>query len=411
MRIAFVSILVLVVYLLQVADSQTQTNLWCSPIILPAYRQTDLPDQPLLMSYGFSGDRTLVIIQNGMRFSFDTGGTLEWSGTVAELKEFQLKLPAEHHIGPLVYPLELQMKHKTADDKFVILSLLFQEGDENPVLRDLFYYIEEIPAGNKLIITPGVNLDRFVRLLGATSSTDPWTTSRTRYLHYNGSLTGDDDDDISCDGETMWFILRDLFTVSADQLAFIKLVSDVQENATPVKSLQGREVLGGTITERDYDEPELAPVIEDSEDEDSSVASDTANSQGDCGFFELTCQPYWHFILIVLAAIPVFAIPVCCIIWCSRLLKEREFLYGEAPQPGQPLPPNANIAPRFPQENRAPVTYKRQVWDGQQQKMRAEVPGMDTIRCDSTGYCWVVGSKNTGGGENEVESRAFLPAN
>jgi len=409
MGISFVSFLVLAVCLLLVADSQTPATLYCSPIILPGYLLNDLSDQPLLMSYGFSGDQTIFTVQNGIRFGpFDTSGTLEWSGIEAELTEFQLKLPAEHHIGPLVYPLELQMKHKTAGDKFVILSLLFQEGDENPVLRDLFYYIEESPAANKLIITHGVNLDRFVRSLGVASSTDPYTTSSSRYLHYNGSLTGDDDD-ISCDGETMWFVLRDPLTVSADQLAFTRLVAGVEENATPVKLLNGREVLGGTITDRDYDEPVLAPVVEDSEEEDSLLASDEADSQGDCGFLELNCQPYWHFILIVLAAIPVFAIPVCCIIWCSKLLKEREFLYAGAPQPGQPLPRNVNSAPRFQQEYQPPVTYKRQVWDGEQQKMRAEVPGMDSIRCDSTGYCWVVGSKNTPDEGNEVETRAFLP--
>lgn len=412
MRSSFVPILLpAVCYLLQVVDSQEGTDFYCSPIILPGYRHINLPDQPVLMSYGFSGDQTIIIIQNGLRFGpFDTVGTLEWSGIQAELTEFELKLPAEHHIGPIIYPLELQMKHKTTSGKFLILSLLFQEGDANPVLHDLFYYIDESPAENNLMITHGVNLDRFTRSLGETSSTDPYTTSCTRYLHYNGSLTGDDDDDRSCDGETIWLVLRDPLTVSAEQLAFIKLVSGVQENAASAKLLMGREVLGGTFTDKDYDDPVLAPVIEDSDDEDGSSASDTANPDGECGFFDFTCQPYWHFILIGLAAIPLFAIPVCCVLWCSKLFKEREFSYGRPLQPGKPLPRTALNGPQFLQENQPPVTFKRQVWDDKQQKMRTEVPGLDRIRCDSTGYCWVVGSKTTGGEENQVETRAFLPA-
>jgi carbonic anhydrase len=412
MRSSFHPILLIAVcYLLQLVDSQEQEREYCSPIILPGYQYIDLPDQPVLMSYGFSGDPTIVTIQDALRFGpFKTAGSVEWSGIEAELTYFQLKLPAEHHLGPLVFPLELQMKHKTAAGKFVIVSLLFQEGDDNSVLRDLFYYIGKSSSEN-FLLTHGVNLDRFVRSLGETTSTDPWTISCTRYLHYNGSLTGDDEDGISCDGETVWLVLRDPLTVSAGQLASIKAVSGVQENAASFELIAGRDVLGGNLTERDYDEPLLAPVLEDSEveeeEKEESTSSVSVNPVDECGFFDYACQPYWQFILIGLAALPILAIPVCCFLWCNRCMKNRELTYAQALQPGQPFPHHTG---QFMQDTQAPVTYKRQVWDGEQQRMRTEVPGMDRIRCDSTGYCWIVGSNPNVKGGDEVESSAFLPA-
>merc|ERR1719461_1111311 len=121
---------------------------------------------------------------NGIRFVPNQGATcpgtrrstVKFNGIEAELSLFLLKTPAEHVLGTTLYPLEIQFKHQGTgqNDPIIFMSILYQEGQANPVLEDLFYYVErtKVEQSPSLAFTSGVNLDRFTRDLGSLTEGD-----------------------------------------------------------------------------------------------------------------------------------------------------------------------------------------------------------------------------------------------
>ncbi|CAE8700418.1 unnamed protein product, partial [Polarella glacialis] len=159
-------------------------------------------------------------------------GFLTFQGEDYYVLHIDLHFPSEHAIDGVLHPGELQVVHQksgsSAFDDLLVISLLFTEGGENPLLKQLGLPIGAPPAGLSSTVSGSVNLKQ---TLGAAL--------QGSFYHYEGSLTTP-----PCTESVEWFILKQTHEVSAEQIStFYNLFGGFLSNNRPIQELKGRVVL------------------------------------------------------------------------------------------------------------------------------------------------------------------------
>ena len=62
---------------------------------------------------------------------------------VAELKQFHFHSPSEHTVGGRSFAMELHFVHTDKDGGIMVVGVLIDEGDEHPVLKQLWSFMPE----------------------------------------------------------------------------------------------------------------------------------------------------------------------------------------------------------------------------------------------------------------------------
>ena len=151
-------------------------------------------------------------------------GSRLWLGsTPLALQQFHFHLPGGDRIRGEHFPLGLHFPHKSPSGQLVTLVLLCREGAPHPALAQL-------PRPWPRAGEP----ERSV----AGASVDPrlWLPPELGYYRYEGSLTS-----APCTEGVVWLVLRQVATVSSDQLAALREV--IAPNAREVQPTNGRAVL------------------------------------------------------------------------------------------------------------------------------------------------------------------------
>ncbi len=162
------------------------------------------------------------IINNGhtIQVALPDGGSAILSGTDYKLLQFHFHTPAEEKVDGKGYPFNAHMVHKSADGKLVVIGILFKEGNENNILKDIF---ANMPSKEGKVAIKS-NFD--------ASSMLP---SSLAYYSYAGSLTTP-----PCSEGVSFYILKAPVELSKNQLnAFQKVF---KMNARPLQPLNGRKI-------------------------------------------------------------------------------------------------------------------------------------------------------------------------
>ena len=122
---------------------------------------------------------------------------------VAELKQFHFHSPSEHTIAGKSYAMEMHFVHADQDGGFLVVGVLIQEGEEHPVLNQLWSFMPQ---------NPGETSQQAVRI----EETNLLPDTR-EYFSYSGSLTTP-----PCSEGVKWIVIKTPIEASARQIEIFK---------------------------------------------------------------------------------------------------------------------------------------------------------------------------------------------
>ena len=120
-----------------------------------------------------------------------------------ELKQFHFHSPSEHTVNGKSFAMEMHFVHADENGALAVVGVLFQEGQEHPVINKLWSFMPE-HAGESVPLTVKIE------------DTDLLPPTRD-YYYYSGSLTTP-----PCSEGVSWVVLKNPIEVSAEQIARFK---------------------------------------------------------------------------------------------------------------------------------------------------------------------------------------------
>ena len=120
-----------------------------------------------------------------------------------ELKQFHFHSPSEHKIDGRSYAMELHFVHVSDDGALAVVGVMIDEGDEHPVLNQLWTWMPENPGETS---EQPIGIEE-TNLLPPTRE----------YFAYSGSLTTP-----PCSEGVAWIVLKNSIEASAEQIARFK---------------------------------------------------------------------------------------------------------------------------------------------------------------------------------------------
>ena len=194
-----------------------------SPIDIPDAnaRKGDLP--PLLFNYKAV---PLKIIDNGhtieVNYSPDSWLTVE--GKRYELVQFHFHKPSEFKINGKGQEMEAHLVHRDKDGKLAVVSVLLDQGKENPLIKTLWSHLPQAKEKENVVADVQINA---IGLLPTNKD----------YYTFKGSLTTP-----PCSEEVTWYVLKTPVEISAEQIA--RFGRYYPMNARPVQPLNDRDIMG-----------------------------------------------------------------------------------------------------------------------------------------------------------------------
>lgn len=167
------------------------------------------------------------LVNNGhsIQANANSGGTLTTPTGTYHLKQFHFHSPSEHTIDGKNAAMEMHMVHADDAGNLAVVSVMIQEGSENPFFAKLWPHIPAIRGSNQDVDgTPFGPGD----LLPAGRKT--W--------RYSGSLTTP-----PCSEDVDWTVMQEPVEASAAQIAKFREI--MYRNNRPTQPLNGRAVQSG----------------------------------------------------------------------------------------------------------------------------------------------------------------------
>lgn len=167
----------------------------------------------------------LNIIDNGHTIQVNYGGrsTLTVGDKTYTLKQFHFHHPSEEHVNGKGFPLVAHLVHADSDGNLAVIAVLFQQGNSNPLIENLW---RSIPTEKgKAMDIPAISVQ--VKDL---------LPKNLDYFTYTGSLTTP-----PCSEGVTWYVLTSHVTVSPKQVAAFGKIYPM--NARSIQPINGREIL------------------------------------------------------------------------------------------------------------------------------------------------------------------------
>jgi carbonic anhydrase len=191
-----------------------------SPIDIRHPHMSDLP--PIEFHYQPSA---LDIIDNGhtIMINYAPGSFMLVGGKKYVLKQFHFHRPSEEKINGKSYAMSVHLVHADEAGKLVVVAVLFQKGEDNPLVHELWKDLPHQREKEEFLNNVRIDADG---LLPADHS----------YYTFSGSLTTP-----PCSEDVTWFVLKHPLSVSTAEIRqFAKLY---RNDARPTQPLYGRVVL------------------------------------------------------------------------------------------------------------------------------------------------------------------------
>ena len=191
-----------------------------TPIDIEETIEADLP--PLAIDYQSMGQE---VVNNGhtIQVNVAPGSTVTINGVPFELKQFHFHTPSENEVGAKHYALEGHLVHADKDGHLAVIGVLYQLGDENPSIAQVWAASPKEAGTSQALATP----------------VDPKALlpKDRDYYAFSGSLTTP-----PCTEGVRWMVLKAPLTVSQEQVAFLEQAVHGHNNR-PVQPVNARLIL------------------------------------------------------------------------------------------------------------------------------------------------------------------------
>ena len=189
-----------------------------SPIDIAGYEQGDA--EPISLEY--SGHATSITNDGRfLRVDYLSGNTFGVGPRSYQLKSAHFHAPSENRIDGVSYAAELHLVHENARGEPAVVGVLFTLGAASPVVQAVLDAAP--PAGDTLFDVTKPNAGEYV----------PDDLSHYRY---DGSRTTP-----PCDEPVEWFVMREQWTVSQEQVDALLELSGGPNNR-PVQPIGDRVI-------------------------------------------------------------------------------------------------------------------------------------------------------------------------
>lgn len=129
-----------------------------SPVDIDGAIDAELP--PLQLEYATTGTR---VFNNGhtVQVASPEGNTLTLDGDLFTLQQMHFHAPSEHTVDGRRFPLEAHLVHSDKDGNLAVVTVLFEEGEENAALRSLADSLPDT-AGERADVADTVNFTQML---------------------------------------------------------------------------------------------------------------------------------------------------------------------------------------------------------------------------------------------------------
>lgn len=179
--------------------------------------------KPIAFNYGASNSE---IVNNGhtIQINLASGGTIKLGNDEYTLLQFHFHTPSEEQVDGRHFPLVAHLVHKDANGRLAVVAVLFELGQENAALKNIFAALPTDAGTAKPL---------------PTFNTADLLPQDRAYYAFKGSLTTP-----PCAEGVRWQVLKQPLTISVAQFAAFKAIYPF--NARPVQPLNGRKVLSSS---------------------------------------------------------------------------------------------------------------------------------------------------------------------
>ena len=174
------------------------------------------------VTFKYTGEAETVI-NNGhtIQVSFKEGSTMVLEGKQFKLLQVHFHTPSEYTFGGQHFPMVGHIVHQADDGQLLVVAVMFTEGDENPVIADIWKNAPQ--KHDETTPIKSVDVGALVKDFDA-------------YYRLEGSLTTP-----PCTEGVMWIIGKQPLSASKEQMeTFTKIIG---KNNRPVQKQNGRAVL------------------------------------------------------------------------------------------------------------------------------------------------------------------------
>ena len=191
-----------------------------SPINITGAEDVDLPELNLN-----NQESEAQVENNGhtIEVSFkNPKNTLTIGNEVYKLQQFHFHAPAENEIDGQTYPLEGHFVYKTDNGKITVISVLYNYGDENQALKQIWDKMPQA-ANTETELSQPISLDDFY-------------PEDKDYYNFEGSLTTP-----PCTEGVNWIVFKNQETVSKEQVEKFTQTLGFKNNR-PIQDTNGRQI-------------------------------------------------------------------------------------------------------------------------------------------------------------------------
>jgi carbonic anhydrase len=191
-----------------------------SPVDIRNPKPAALP--PIHFEYKLS---PLHIIDNGhtIMVNYSPGSFISVGDKKYALKQFHFHRPSEEKINGKGFDMTVHLVHADQDGKLAVVAVLLQEGDDNPLVHELWNDLPKEKDKEESFDNVQINLSQIL-------------PPDRGYYTFTGSLTTP-----PCSEDVTWFVLKNPVTISAEEIQrFSQLYRD---DARPTQPLYDRVVL------------------------------------------------------------------------------------------------------------------------------------------------------------------------
>ena len=180
------------------------------------------PGKHMPLAFAYRAGATSAV-NNGHTVEFDVedGGSVRVDAVTYQLSNVHFHTPSEERFDGKVYPMAAHLVHRDNAGNLAVVAVMFEEGQENAALADVFAAMPE-RAGRTAKLPHPLDASAFL------------PTDRAFYA-FVGSLTTP-----PCSEGVQWRVLKEPVQISAAQLAAFRQLYPM--NARPVQQRNDRAV-------------------------------------------------------------------------------------------------------------------------------------------------------------------------
>ena len=203
-----------------------------SPINIRSFKKKENNGHEITFNYK-DEIKAVENLGHTVQLDFETGSTVSYEGIEYNFKQMHFHTPSEHLVDWMTFPMEMhivstmQLKDKSITPRYLVLGILFKEGQSNKFLGE---FLDKIPKNEHTLAPLEIVTVKLDDLLYSDELHDI-----KNFYHYQGSLTTP-----PYTQTVQWFVFKHIMEASPQQIETINAIEG--NNARHIQGIFARSI-------------------------------------------------------------------------------------------------------------------------------------------------------------------------